>query len=94
MTMTDEECRDIIQAKIDGKTIEAMGANSQWVETNCFWNFIAYKYRIKPEPFTCWNIYSNDKTNAFVASFETEKSAHEYSGGRGTLRVIKMQEVG
>ena len=76
--MTKEEIKEllpIMQAFAEGKTIEYMGINGQWVETDQpVWG--GYKLRIKPEPKyrpfksseECWNEMLKHKPFGWVKS--------------------------
>lgn len=55
--MTDPEIIAVVQARIDGKQIQAQYKREYrpWVDVNPIeWDFINYNFRAKPEPREIW----------------------------------------
>lgn len=80
----------LVQALVDGKTIQWRDSNGQWKDSehlSCFWD--AKEYRIKPEPREIW--VNHYKDGAISGPFYTEHDAKTYKMTGAVA--IKYREV-
>lgn len=94
--MNTKEKIEIMQAWLDGKTIEFKKGHKPWAtlsmaactEDEPTWYWGEYEYRIKPEPFECWIALSNDGYAEIITDKRRLKSFNmDY------FKVIKVREV-
>jgi hypothetical protein len=91
--MTLQEQRDILQAALDGKTIQYRIALRSWRNVNnpfVRFNFRSTEYRVKPEPREFYvNIYGSGSKNRIHSTRERadQQAAHT------RLECIKVREV-
>lgn len=99
--MNNKEIIAVILAEDDGKIIQReFKVNSppflNWeTKTGDTWDFVKYKYRIKPEPFECWVIVQDKDFGA--AMFKTKEDAElhirSFNITNPDLKVIHMRQV-
>jgi hypothetical protein len=79
----------IMQAHVDGKTIEVKH-DGPWRETQApSWAWHWHDYRIKREPIVCWAIRYSDGT---CSTARTEQVARQFVDGGHGLTVHKLVE--
>lgn len=91
--MTHDEMIEVIAAHRDGKGVEVSERSptrDNWrVAVKPAWDFSDYKYRVKPEPPTCYaNIYPHSTTYGY----ETKQAA-DSAAGQSRIRCVKMTEA-
>lgn len=106
MSITTEEKIAVMQAFLEGKTIEIAAATGSsagtWDKiTRPAWDWLSNQYRVKPEPKEFYAIvYTSSDGGEFYSSLrlikeEVETRVQDYvpSGGIPAARVIKLREV-
>jgi len=91
--MTEQEMIEVLQAHIDGKTIEIKAGDIGWLEIKYpDWNFGRSTYRVKPVPREFWiNVYDGHPLAMYV--HRTKESADkENSERKECIHVIEVTE--
>ena len=88
------EAIKVMQAFVDGKTVQYKSSNSGWKSAGTpVWNFIEYSYRVKPEPIELWIPSYTDICNGFDSYQTKEQCDNEYRQCANYKKAIKLVEV-
>lgn len=80
----------VMQAWVDGKTIQKSCACFPWVDDAPVWDCVHYDYRVKPKPRTIWVSFHHDGTPGLVT--ESEEIAKRWKSSC-TNSIVKFTEV-
>jgi len=91
--MTEQEMIDVLQAHLDGKTIQIKAGDIGWVDLESpNWNFAGSKYRVKPTPREFWiNVYDGHPLAMYVHRSK-ESADKENSARKECIHVIEVTE--
>lgn len=95
--MTYDEMIAVIAAKRDGREVQrqfvAAERQEVWVEMidGEQFDFVAYRYRIAPEPLTVWVPVYKDGTTG--GTYMSECHARKSADGLAVDRIVKFVEV-
>jgi hypothetical protein len=100
--MNTDRTKDMIQvmqAFLDGKTIEYKYEQNQWNEiigSEPIWDWGNFDYRVKPEPVTGYmNVYEENKPPCIIGCVWTKKeyAIDNIASQRKFIKTIKIMEV-
>lgn len=91
--MTIEEMIAVLEAAKEGKKIEfqdIMDPGTWWASVSPGWDFLHFRYRVKPELIERWAVITSDGEEV---TFEFKKNATLFHEDNPGSRLVHLREV-